>query len=218
VTKLLLCPVPGCHGPDGRPRELTGGPLCQPCRRRAGSALAWLPELYVHLRNSDRLVATQSERISGSGDPEAINLGYRVLATEICTLLVDWADVARGLFGMAPRHTLPVREGFAVQAAADVLCGSGEKLWNHPAYGADLATGVLRLKRRAWKALGMGDNRVHLALACPQCGLKALCRHSGGTEHVSCLHCEARWDEDGYRHLVLVMLDVQRQRAAEAVP
>jgi hypothetical protein len=211
----VRCPVPGCrdHLDVGQARELTGSPICDPCRSRARRALSKLPVAYVELRTS-AAGGPAGEYVTGTSEPgEPVNVEHRALATHLRNRLVCWEDIARELRGLAARPRI-VREGWAVGHAVDLLEAHGDALWAHPAYGPPAASDLLRLHRRASTVLGHTAVRQHLTPPCPHCEMRSLVRDQGaGSDYVRCINCQAHWDDTEYQRLVRVLLD-----AAGATP
>lgn len=187
------CPVKDC--PD-----LAGG-LCADHARKAARALRQLPELYVKLSLGVTPHAADGDHVTTSRELKVpINLAARALQDDIVRTVAhaeaDWRGV---------RDTdLPARGRQSVRLAGHVtfLLAHLAAMLDDP-IGVQLALDVMRLRRRAIRALGLDRVVERIGGTCPTCGDDRALHHDDGADHILCHACGRVVSEDEYERLGL---------------
>lgn len=218
--------VEKCGGYD--PRTGTANPsrrpLCRDCEYESEREIRLLPYDYVDLSQlivrRGGTTETKIARPKPSSIPP-IDVEIEALRAGIAWQLNVWEPHVRWSAGLPLRPSGPVRQGWRVQAATDVIAPRTQLLAALPdtwcyADGAEAdplfctgAEAILRLRalhRRARAVAGLTRRIFTLPGDCPNCGGLAL-RRQDGADRVYCAVCRGQWPYEQYTRWVNVVVN-----------
>lgn len=127
-------------------------------------------------------------------------------------LLLDTDRSVRAVLDLPARSYVGVRAVVNVVRCSTLIVAQWDRV-TPLAMAGPLVDDFDKCRARVDRVLGLVELVHRLPLPCPQCDAITLVRYDGDA-YVRCLGCGSSWSEAEYQHLVLVLVDEQRNREA----